>query len=90
MKLCRHSGAKKHEIWHPLYSENRVLIACHKVGEHNIIEFTKAKSLPGLYYVSGKTARKYKKTSNGQIDCFSIPLSELQPYELMQHCPHEY
>lgn len=89
MKLCKHSGAKHHDIWHPLYSENRVLVAANKIGTHNIIKFSKAKSMPGLYYVSGKTARKYKKTTNGVIDVLAVPLSELEPFELASHCSHE-
>ncbi len=71
-------------IWQPRWHDKRVLIACHKVGEHNRITFTKAPTYPDVYYLSGKTIKKYKKESNGTIDCYSVPLSELEPLEINQ------
>lgn len=72
------------EIWEPLYSENLVLINPSKVGQHNLIRFTKAKSLTGQYYLSGKTIRKYKKRSNGTAMMWVVPLSELRPLEITE------
>lgn len=90
VKLCKHRGATCLEIWHPRYHDNRVLIACRKVRDHNIIKFTKAPSVPGLWYISGKNARKYRKASNGSILCFEVPLEELKPFNWEEHCIHSY
>lgn len=68
----------KIEIWHPKYSNNRVLIHPKKVGKHNKIVFTRAESLPDTYYLPEKTIRKYGKESNGSVDCYSVPLDELK------------
>ena len=68
-------------IWSPRYHDKRVLINPAKVGEHNKVVFTKTKSLPGSYYLSGKTIRKYPKESNGTIPCFVVPVSELRPLQ---------
>ena len=87
--LCKHSGAKSHLIKHPRYHDKRVLIAAHNVKNDNIIKFTEAKSLPGVYYLSGKTIRKYKQESNGVIAVYSVPLSEMSTFELAEHCLHE-
>lgn len=60
-----------------------VLLARHKVGEHNKVVFIKARTLgDGPYYVSGAVVKKCKKTSNGSIECYAVPLGELQPLEL--------
>lgn len=72
------------EIWHPLYSEELVLIHPTKVGQHNKIVFTKAQSLPGEYYLSGNTIKSCKKRSNGTVKCYAVPLSELRPLQINQ------
>lgn len=88
--LCKHTPMQLFSIWHPVYSENRVLLKASKVGTHNKIIFTKAPSMGTLpYYVSGKIVRKYKKTSNGSINCYSVPLEELELLELSERCEHE-
>lgn len=89
VRLCKHRGAACIAIWEPRYHDNRVLIACRKVRDHNIIKFTKAPSMQGLWYVSGKNIRKYPKASNGTIACFSVPLEELKPFE-WQRCCHDF
>lgn len=71
-------------IWEPLYSEKLVLINPAKVGAHNKIIFTKAKSLPGTYYLSGKTIKSYKKRSNGSIMCYAVNVSELRPLQITE------
>ena len=90
MILCKHSGIKTFEIWNPRWHDRRVLLAAHKIVEHNRVVFTKTKSLEGDFYVSGKTVKKFKKESNGQIDCYSVPLSELEPLEIKAPCEHEF
>lgn len=88
--LCRHRGAAKIEIWAPRYHDRRVLINPLRVKEHNVIALTRANSLNGLYYLSGKTIRKYPKSSNGSIKCFAVKLDDLIPFEWEERCMHDY
>lgn len=67
------------QIWSPRYHDQKVLINPAKVGVHNKVVFTKAPSLPGTYYLSGATIRKFKKESNGTMQCYVVPVSELRP-----------
>lgn len=70
-------------IWAPRWHDRKVLLSCSKVGTHNKVVFLKASSLgEEPYYVSGKTIKKYPKTSNGSIQCYAVPLDELQLLEL--------
>lgn len=82
MKLDKHTQFKYFEIWEPKYSNKTVLLAKRKVGTHNKIIFTKAPSMgTEPYYVSGAVVRKCKKTNNGAIDCYVVPLDKLEPLE---------
>lgn len=73
------------EIWSPRFHDSKVLLAAHKVGEHNKIVFTKAKSMGDQpYYLSGKTIKQYAKEDNGKIQCYAVPIHELQPLEINQ------
>jgi len=65
------------EILQPRWHDRKVLIATYKVGEHNHIKFIKTKNMPDIYYVAGRVVRKYPKESNGTIDCYAVPISEL-------------
>lgn len=90
--ICRHTPCKSFNIWSPRWRDRRVLLASHKIGEHNKIYFTgKDGASMGTdpYYISGKIAKKYKQESNGTIQCRSIPLDELKPLELTNKCIHE-
>lgn len=90
LKFCKHIQMGLFEIWHPLYSENRVMLKASRVGEHNKIIFTKAPSMgTEPYYISGKNVKKYKKTTNGTISVYSVPLEELSLLETADHCEHE-
>lgn len=66
-------------VWEPNYGRKTAMIDVKKVGDHNKIVFPKAPSLPGTYYLSGKTIRKYNKVSNGTIMCYDVPVKELRP-----------
>lgn len=86
MKLKRLTPAIEHTIWSPRYHDRVVLIANNKLGHHNIIEFTKAPTMAGKWYVSGETARKYhieemRTKSGGTLAVRPIPLDELQVFE---------
>ena len=58
-----------------------MLIAKFKVGLHNEITFSKAKSLPNKYYMSGEKIRTYPTNSNGKLECYVVPLDELELLE---------
>lgn len=65
------------EIWQPRWKDRVVLIARHKVGADNYITFTKTKSLPGTYYISGDEVRACPISTNGKIACYAVPLDDL-------------
>lgn len=90
MTTCKHIQMSAFSIWSPRYHDSRVLLAAHKVGRHNKIVFTKAPSMgDNPYYVKGESVKKYKKETNGAIDVYSVPLSELEPLEYQEGCVHE-
>lgn len=73
-------------IWSRRYHDNKVLLAAHKIGDHNKITFTKDPQMgTDPYYISGKTVKKYKKIFNGKIMVYAIPVDELKPLEINQH-----
>lgn len=81
MTISRLTPLQRIEIWQPKWSTHEVLIARHKVRTHNRIEFTKAPTYPGAYYLAGETIRRYPLTTNGKIDVYAVPLNELEPLE---------
>jgi hypothetical protein len=67
------------EIWDARWHDRTVLINPIKVAAHNKIIFTKSKSLGGNeYYASGNAIKSYSKESNGRIDCYVVPLDDLE------------
>jgi len=81
MKLSRLTPASNIEIFAPRYRDKTILIAKFKVSTHNIITFTKAKSLPDSYYLSGATIQKSPLDNNGKIAVYAVPQDELQLFE---------
>lgn len=81
MILGMYTPASRIVIWSPKYSTREILIAKHKVARHNEITFTKAKSLPDTYYLSGETIRKYPITTNGKLPCYAVDMAELETLE---------
>ena len=81
MKLSRTTLCSKIDILAPRWHDRVVLIAKYKVSTHNEVVFTKAKSLPGTYYLSAETIRKYPLETNGKIECYAVPLHELEVLE---------
>lgn len=83
MQLPKYTSMNFFSIWTRRYHDNRVLLAAHKIGQHNKVVFTKD---PGMgtepYYISGKTVKKYPKTSNGKISVYEVPVDEFEPLEL--------
>jgi len=80
--IDRLTPLNKIEIWEPRWKDRKVLIATYKVGEHNKIVFTKAPSMPGEYYLSGKTIKKCPKETNGKIPVYAVPVDKLEKLEI--------
>lgn len=81
MVLDRKTPAQNIEIWQPRWRDRVVLIAKYKVGQHNVVSFTKAKSMPGEYYISGESVRSYPTDTNGTLECYAVPLDALEKLE---------
>lgn len=65
------------EIWEPRYHDRTVLVATHKINERNKIRILKG-AYKGDYFISGIAAKSYPIQSNGRINCYAIPLSQLE------------
>lgn len=77
------SFKKRHaviDIWEPKYSTREVLIATHKVMERNRIKIMKG-AYAGEYFISGVVASAYPVQSNGKINVYAVPLSQLERLE---------
>ena len=89
MILDKYTQMSYFEIWHPRYHDQRVLLAKRKVGKHNKIVFTKAPTLGDKpYYISGAKIKRFKIENNGKIDCYAVPLDELEPLEYTVNSIH--
>lgn len=84
MMVGRMTPVQVIDIWQPRWKDRKVLIAKWKVGQHNKITFSKTKSMPGEYYLPGETVRKCPLESNGKIQCYAVPMDELEPFERSQ------
>lgn len=83
MKLPKTTQLQYHEIWRPRYHDRKVLLAKFRVGTHNKIVFTKAPHMgTDPYYISGDKVQKFGIESNGKIECYAIPINELEPLEV--------
>jgi hypothetical protein len=81
MVLSAKTACNVVEIWQPRWKDRTVLIAKYKVGSHNIVRFTKAKSLSDDYYLSGNKIKNFPINNNGKVDCYVVPLDELEILE---------
>ena len=81
MVLSRLTPCQKIEIWQPRWKDRTVLIAKYKVGAHNEIVFTKTKSMPDSYYLSGKDIQSSPLDSNSKIECYAVPMNKLELLE---------
>lgn len=80
MKLDKYTQCSYFEIWSRRYHDNKVLLAAHKISDHNKIVFTKDKEMgTEPYYINGKKARQFRKENNGKIICVAVPIAELEP-----------
>ncbi len=56
-----------------------MLLAKYKVGNDNLIVFTKAKHLAGMEFrISGEEVRKCPLETNGKVPCYAVPLDSLE------------
>lgn len=91
MILASNTPCQYFPIWNPKYStqhdpsikETTVLLDKNKVGLHNEVVFTRAKSprFSGSWYVTGEEARKWPVVTNGTIPCYQIPFSRFTVLE---------
>lgn len=66
------------DIWQPRWRDRVVLIAKYKVGSENEIVFSKTKSMPGVYFITGDDVRACPLESNGKVACYAVPLDKLE------------
>lgn len=86
MLLPRLTSVIKFEVWNPRWRDRKVLLADYKIGTHNQVNFPKAKSLPGDWYISGKDAKTFplesmQTKSGNKIAMRVVPLDALQVFE---------
>ena len=76
-------------IFEPNYGRKTVMLKKSKIGEHNKIVFLKAPSMGEKpYYVSGAVAKKAPTRSNTSVDCYDVPLSDLEDLIIKEGCVH--
>ncbi len=70
------------EVWQPRYHDKTVLLKAEKVKnaktQYLKIKFTKAPTMEGDWVISKQKAKSFPKSTNGTIQCYVIPLSELK------------
>jgi hypothetical protein len=81
MILDAKTPAQAIDIWQPRWKDRVALVAKYKVGEHNVLTFSRTKSLEGEFYISGADVRKYPIDNNGKLDCYAVPLDALTKLE---------
>ncbi len=95
MELCKHTQMQTFEILQPRWHDRMVLLMDKRLGEHNKIIFTDARSMGTLpYYISGKKAKGFKTEEHtskaGNLNKMRvIPEDALALLELPEHCMHE-
>lgn len=86
MILGRLTPVVKFVVFNPRWHDRKVLIADYKIATHNQINFPKANSLAGDWYISGKEAKTFpleplKTKAGGTMNVRVVPLDALQPLE---------
>ena len=81
MQISKQTPCNLIDIWQRRWKDRIVLIATYKVGTHNEITFSKTKSMPESYYLSGEVIRSYPLETNGTISCYAVPLDKLELLE---------
>lgn len=74
------------QVWNPRWHDKTVLLAAYKVDksktDHIKVTFPKSNAMKGDWYISVKAVRKFPLESNGTIQCYVVPLKELEPLEI--------
>lgn len=81
MIISKLTPVQKLDIFQPRWKDRTALLATYKVGTHNCITFSKTKTMPGEYYISGEEVKKCPITNNGKLDCYAVPLDKLEKLE---------
>lgn len=81
MVLSKDTPCQLIDIWQPRWKDRVVMVAKYKVGMHNCITFSKTKSMPGEYYLSGEEIKKHPLNTNGKLDCYAVPMDKLEKLE---------
>lgn len=81
MKLSDTTSANLLLIKQPRWKDRVALLAKYKIGTHNIVRFTETPSMTQDYYISGEAVRQHPLTSNGKIECYQVPLTDLDYLE---------
>lgn len=76
------------KVWNPRWHDRKALLMDFKLGLNNVIEFPKADSLPGLYYIAGRDVKKYPTepfvTKRGHtVRMRVVPLDDLETLEFV-------
>lgn len=97
--LCKHHGCKVIDnIRAPRYHDKKALIGVYQINkkqDHYLIKFTDTKKdgslcYPQPRYVSRKDIIKNKIETNGSIECYPVPMDDLEVVEIKERCEHEY
>lgn len=84
--LSRLTPVVQFKIFNPRWHDRKVLVADYKIATHNQINFPKAASLAGDWYISGRDAKTFpieamKTRAGGSINMRVIPINDLQTLE---------
>lgn len=81
MIISKSTPCQKIVLWTPRWRDRTAMIAQYKVGQHNEVTFSKAKSMPDAYYITGEEVRKHPLQPNGKLMCYCVPLDKLELLE---------
>lgn len=93
MRLSKFTPLTTFDIWQPRWHDKTVLLSVGKVRaaktKYLRIIFSKTPSMDGDWVIDTTQVKKHKKETNGTIQCYVVPLSELLPLEVVDREPHE-
>lgn len=70
------------EIYQPRWRDRVALIAKYKVTPGaNKIRFSRAGSYNGVFSIQSEAIKKCPMDTNGKIECYAVPLAELERIE---------
>ena len=87
MKLLKYEPLTFFSIREPRYHDKVVLLSAKKIKDAKTqwlkIKFTDAPSMEGDWCITKQKAKSFPLTTNGVIQCRAIPLSALEPLEII-------